>query len=310
MANASLPRRSLLALLALSAAAGVPPLHTASAHPPEPDSSWLPRERHYQVILEDDDGRPLRTFWKGGTRFALGEQGRRYAVRIVNHTNERVEAVLSVDGRDAVSGRRASYLKERGYLIGPHDSVVVKGFRRSTSEVATFRFTSPDDSYSSRMGTPENVGVIGVAIFPEAVRRARRPLWLRERPAPSSGGADASSRAPKAGDSYEGHGAAAERSAPSTRGAGARPRAYAPPSRDEENNLGTQYGEHRQSRVNEVSFARRDPRRPEAVLTLRYDDAQGLEARGIAVYPRPRPPYHSPHHPVAFPDSRFAPPPP
>ena len=38
--------------------------------------------------------------------------------------------------------------------------------------------TSPEGSYSSQMGTPENVGVIGVAIFPERVH----PMLLRPRP--------------------------------------------------------------------------------------------------------------------------------
>jgi hypothetical protein len=74
------------------------------------------------------------------------------------------------------------------------------------------------------------------------------------------------------------------------------------------NNLGTEYGESHQSRVVEVSFRRRRPTTPDNVLTLHYDDARGLEARGIDVDPWRDPPrYYRP--PMAFPENRFAPPP-
>jgi hypothetical protein len=43
------------------------------------------------------------------------------------------------------------------------------------------------------------------------------------------------------------------------------------------------------------------------VLTVRYDDEQGLEARGIEVYPRRRPIAQA--APEPFPHNRFAPPP-
>src|SRR2546422_280885 len=81
--------------------------------------------------------------------------------------DRRVEAVVSVDGRDVVSGNPGDYMRERGYIIPPHGSVVVDGFRQSLSRAAAFRFSRPGSSYSSRMGTPENVGVIGVAFFGE-----------------------------------------------------------------------------------------------------------------------------------------------
>jgi len=51
-----------------------------------------------------------------------------------------------------------------GHVYG---TVVVDGFRRSLDETAAFRFSRPSSSYSARMGTPENVGVIGVAFFSE-----------------------------------------------------------------------------------------------------------------------------------------------
>jgi hypothetical protein len=52
--------------------------------------------------------------------------------------------------------------------------------------------------------------------------------------------------------------------------------------RAERPGLGTEFAEEHDSRVVRVSFERASAR-PEAVLTLRYDDRRGLLALGIAV---------------------------
>ena len=67
-------------------------------------------------------------------------------------------------------------------------------------------------------------------------------------------------------------------------------------------NLGTQYGESMYSSVVEVPFQRRSGR-PDTVLSLYYDDWDGLRAKGVPVDP----PYYS-GTPDPFP-RRFAPPP-
>ncbi|HEY6078452.1 MAG TPA: hypothetical protein VIW29_06600, partial [Polyangiaceae bacterium] len=68
--------------------------------------------------------------------------------------------------------------------------------------------------------------------------------------------------------------------------------------------------ESQQSSVVEVAFERRSKTHPSAVLTLRYDDYQGLEARGIDLSPLGDAYYRDPGEPDPFPyTSRFAPPP-
>jgi len=129
----------------------------------------------YSVQVEDAHGRPLRSFRYQGQLFVLGNYGDRYVIRVTNHTARRVEAVVSVDGRDVLSGKPGDYQQQRGYLVGPHDSVRIEGFRKDLGSVAAFRFTTPSDAYSSRMGTPENVGVIGAAFFPH--RRTPPPRY-------------------------------------------------------------------------------------------------------------------------------------
>jgi hypothetical protein len=242
---------------------------------------WRPRA-DFSVALEDHEGQILRTFQHGGATWVLGNDGQRFAVRVRNNTDRRVEAVISVDGRDAVTGAQGDFVRQRGYLVPAFGSVLVEGFRTSLDEVASFRFTSPEGSYSARMGTPENVGVIGVAFFAErqrdveiAERRAERAQKRAAR-----GRASGAAPAPKA--------SAAPRDA----------------ARADESNLGTQWGEQRVSRVSEVAFQRENPSAPTRIVTLRYDDAEGLSARGIRVFDELR--QVRAGGPEPFPARRFA----
>ena len=255
---------------------------SADARPP----TWRPRpvETAFSFRVDDANGVPLPLFRHHGTAFVWGNAGERFSVRIENPTAERVEAVLSVDGRDAVSGEVADFTRQRGYVVAPFSSVVVEGFRSSLEEVRAFRFTRPESSYSARRGTPENVGIIGVAFFKE---RRRAPLAVRP-PRPHTKGAPEAS-APEARRSRDAQGAADPR-----------------PSSD---NLGTAYGERRSSLVTEVTFEREHSTRPTFTTTVRYDDRAGLVARGIDVSAFDRRVVSRPRAPQAFPVSRFAEPP-
>ena len=119
------------------------------------------------LSLESEGHGALPTYYQHGVTYVLGENGDQYSVRLTNSSGERVEAVVTVDGRDAITGDQGDWRNQRGYILGPYGSIVVDGFRKSFNEVATFRFTSPGQSYSARRGTPKNVGVIGVAVFHE-----------------------------------------------------------------------------------------------------------------------------------------------
>lgn len=305
--RSTVKRRALLSLglglFILPSGACAEPRSWPAASRPTP-----PHPPRYSIELESAEGVALPSFQKNGRTFVLGEYGERYAIRIQNLSDERIEAVISVDGRDAVSGDIGDYRSQRGYLVPPHGSVRVEGFRRSLEDVATFRFSSPGESYSSRRGTPENVGVIGVAVYREKARQIiARPHPL-PRPRPEeyeyrgrSARPPAESRAPESS-------ARKSREAPA---AGAQRYAPGAPHYDDGsvNNLGTEYGETRSSSVVEVPFVRRT-REPERLLTVRYDDALGLERRGIdvsAYYQRPE--WRYPREPEVFPHSRFAPPP-
>ena len=71
------------------------------------------------------------------------ELGDRYRVRITNPTARRVEAVVSVDGLDAIDGKTASFDDKRGYVIAPYGEVTIEGFRTSLAPRARSRGIRP-----------------------------------------------------------------------------------------------------------------------------------------------------------------------
>lgn len=232
--------------------------------------------------LVDGQGRALRTFHHHGSTFVLGDMGRRYAIELTNHGARRVEVVVSVDGRDVVNGRRSAGAGDRGYIVPAFGSTVIQGFRTSMAEVAAFRFTTPGDSFAGRHGRAMNVGIIRAMVFTEREQQMvrPRPMTKAKRPGEARGGASGSP--PPAPKATSPSGAAGRSQADRARGTSRRPRA---------NNLGTQFGETTMSRVQEVSFIRALPMRASQTLMIRYDDATGLQARGIELFsaPPPRP---------------------
>ena len=128
---------------------------------PTPVSSLI------EVGLKDESGRFLPGLIVGDRWFVVGEEGRRYSIALRNKSDLRLETVLSVDGLDVLDGRKAS-LRKRGYILAPHDQLVVEGFRQSTEAVAAFRFGPVRESYANeKYHETANVGVIGIAIFNE-----------------------------------------------------------------------------------------------------------------------------------------------
>jgi hypothetical protein len=262
-------------------------------------SPWRPRPappQAFSVRVEDEQGIALPTFRHEGRVFVLGTPGERYNVRVSNPTSERVEAVISVDGRDAISGQVGDFVSQRGYLVPAFGTVLVEGFRRSMDDVAAFRFTDPENSFSARRGTPQNVGVIGVAFFKERERK-RDVIVTPPRP-----------HHRKSAEAADGEAPSASAPAKGKRGAG-RAEASEPRS-SAENNLGTEFGERRHSAVVEVPFERMNPARPNQISNVRYDDVRGLEARGIDLSSLGRRRFvRVSDEPEAFPVSRFAEPP-
>ena len=126
--------RPTLPLLAVLVGLGFTGLHCAYADTPPPHASNGAVYEHPspavavpRIELVDDGAQVLPTFEQGGRRYVLGEMGQRYQVRVVNPTPSRVEAVVSIDGLDAVDGRPGN-LNKRGYIVPAYGEVTIDGF--------------------------------------------------------------------------------------------------------------------------------------------------------------------------------------
>ncbi len=222
------------------------------------------------------DGAPARTYEHGGETYVMGHLGARYTLRVANHSARRVEAVVSVDGRDVINGRAGDFRSNRGYMIPAWGSVDIDGWRISQSEAAAFRFSSVPNSYAARIGSAREVGVIGVAVFPE--RYVPPIAYPRPYAAPRAEGELYDKAAPAAPPPAD---AEASGAAPPAKAESASPRSSA------RRGLGTEYGESVSSPIYEVEFVRANAARPAALLGLRYNDHDGLLAMGIPVDDEP-----------------------
>lgn len=118
------------------------------------------------VSLVDTVGGLLPGFHANGRALVVGNDGERYRIVVRNGTSARFEVVTSVDGLDVIDGNPADP-NRRGYIIDPHGTLTIDGFRTSDRSVAAFRFGKVADSYAAQTSGDRNVGVVGFAIFAE-----------------------------------------------------------------------------------------------------------------------------------------------
>lgn len=213
-------------------------------------------------VIDRDNGQWLPEYHDRGQSWIAGTPGHRYAVRLTNTTGERVLVVLSVDGVNAVTGQTASP-SQGGYVLAPWESAEIAGWRKSLDDVAQFVFTDFPDSYAARTRRPDNVGVIGIAVFRE---RQVRPMYAPPPSSPPPVAAQSGARERAAGH-------AAKASAPAA--SADRAMAESAPQR-----LGTGHGQREWAPVGQTEFTRAS-HTPQQVSQLRYDDADTLVTRGI-----------------------------
>jgi hypothetical protein len=137
----------------------------------------------YDVQVIREGGDTLPTYAHKDRFYVQGNAGERYTIRVTNPTPNRVEAIVSVDGLDVIDGEPGD-LRKRGYVVPPYGDVRIEGFRTSHQDVATFRFSSVNDSYAGQKGKARNVGVIAVAIFEEQ-RETPQQIVVDPTPAPA-----------------------------------------------------------------------------------------------------------------------------
>jgi hypothetical protein len=227
------------------------------------------------TVYDRAEGRNLPVYQHEGRYYVVGKPGNEYQIRVRNRAGADILTVVSVDGVNAVSGETANW-DQTGYVLGRYQSYDIKGWRKSQERIAAFYFTEHQNSYAARTGRPENVGVIGVALFrkkvePEARIENYRPR--REAPASSPGPRDDAPR------SMSGDGVGA---AESSMGSPSAPAQSAP---QKSTVLGTGHGRSESSYVTFTNFERATAG-PAEVVAIYYDTHANLLAMGVIRAPQ------------------------
>ncbi len=239
-------------------------------------------------VTDRSTGEKLEVYRHQGRLYVAGKPGNRYAVNLRNKSGGRLLTVISVDGVNALNGQTAA-TSQSGYVISPWQAAEISGWRKSKDDVAAFYFTSIADSYAGRTDRPQNVGVIGVAVYREA-----EPLPLPVQPALSARERVEQDSADRA-DRAAGNDAAKSQSQVNAPASAAPERSEAL-AKKAEGRLGTGHGERISAPTQYTEF-RRVSDTPSEIVTIYYNRRANLLAQGVI----PRPPHYGTTNPAPNP---------
>lgn len=214
-------------------------------------------------------GRELPVYWHEGRAYVVGQPGNEYQIALRNRAHEDLLGVVSVDGVNVLSGETA-HAQQSGYVVSRRQRLDIRGWRKSMGEIAAFYFTSLGDSYAARTGRPDNVGVIGVALYKRKPAHVP-PISMQAAPHPYS------EAVPKREmrDAPASPPASPAPSRPASEASSA-DRLHADPSLP----LGTGHGRREDSQARFVNFER-STSVPVETITIYYDSHHNLVARGV-----------------------------
>lgn len=239
-------------------------------------------------VTDRSTGEKLEVYRHQGRLYVAGKPGNRYAVNLRNKSGGRLLTVISVDGVNALNGQTAA-TSQSGYVISPWQAAEISGWRKSKDDVAAFYFTSIADSYAGRTDRPQNVGVIGVAVYREA-----EPLPLPVQAALSARERVEQDSADRA-DRAAGNDAAKSQSQVNAPASAAPERSEAL-AKKAEGRLGTGHGERISAPTQYTEF-RRVSDTPSEIVTIYYNRRANLLAQGVI----PRPPHYGTTNPAPNP---------
>lgn len=121
------------------------------------------------LTLLTNNGSEITEFTKDGLTFVEGRKGSEYKIKVYNPTSSKIKVILSVDGIDIISGKRADQ-SSQWYVINAYSTQIIDGWRINNDQVRKFFFNAAKGSYNAKTGNDtRNLGVIGLMAFKEKV---------------------------------------------------------------------------------------------------------------------------------------------
>lgn len=276
------------------------------------------------------DGKPIQEYHKDDRTYVEGRKGSRFSLELTNLTPRRILAHPTVDGLSVMNGKEASRNDNtEGYVLMPHQTLKIPGWRLDNDTVADFFFAGGGGSYAEKTGKPRNRGVIGCAVWEQKEVPVFMGFMHETDPGPypeSSGewhpseelttsrfAAETPRDMPVASSycSNEIHPdmASAENCSKGIRNevkcGGRGLRDFMRQHRRTQQNLGTGFGDRSTHQVVEVSFSAATEE-PVLVAAIYYDDYEGLRSKGLRL---PRRRQSQPAMPDPFPKASGCKPP-
>ncbi len=89
-----------------------------------------------------------------------------YKIRLKNNTNKRVGVVVTVDGRNIITGARSELARnERMVILKPYQRTTLKGWQTAKNRANRFFFTNSTNSYADAWNDHSAMGVIATAVY-------------------------------------------------------------------------------------------------------------------------------------------------
>jgi len=229
------------------------------------------------------DGQSVPEFVHAGVTYIEALKGREYAVRLTNPFGVRVAVALSVDGLNTIDARHTSAYSGRKWVLGPYESVTIRGWQTDSRQARRFFFTTEEESYGNWLNKTENLGMISAVFFREKAPRLEEPQPLSSLPRRS--GAEQSKEARSADAPSAGEVSAAA------------------PNKDEYAATGIGRSVH-----NDVRWISMDlESSPAATVNVRYEFRPILTKLGIFPPPPGEDPFYRRQHARGFKDTSYCP---
>ena len=227
----------------------------------------------YELQVRPNGRKAADEYNHNGQVWIEGREGSRYDIFFRNNSNQRVMAIISVDGLDVISGKPAGS-SSPGYVVEARSSLTIPGWKLTNQEAAEFYFSRKNSSYVTQIGgNVGNTGVIGAMVFRElyiqpiqiahqyqfGIPVDSRKTWHMPTSTPVLSNASLS-----APGSVKSIGAGIDRSA----------------------QLGTGFGAAVNFATTKTQFLKADPNNPDATMVFYYNTAEQLKKMGIVLKTR------------------------